>query len=54
MDKFDEIHVDIESEQQAFDLLESYLDGYGLPDSLSFNGWPNLTIRLTVKNSTDR
>ncbi|EOY2356189.1 hypothetical protein ACP1O4_004055, partial [Escherichia coli] len=23
------------------------LDGYGLPDSLSFNGWPNLTIRLT-------
>ncbi|EMY9048054.1 hypothetical protein ABCX51_002352 [Salmonella enterica] len=47
MDKFDEIHVDIESEQQAFDLLESYLDGYGLPDSLSFNGWPNLTIKLT-------
>ncbi|MEX3222831.1 hypothetical protein AB4P27_23545 [Escherichia coli] len=47
MDKFDEIHVDIESEQQAFDLLESYLDGYGLPDILSFNGWPNLTIRLT-------
>lgn len=42
MDKFDEIHVDIESEQQAFDLLESYLDGYGLPDSLSFNGLPNL------------
>lgn len=47
MDKFDEIHVAIESEQEAFDLLESYLDGHGLPDSLSFNGWPNLTIRLT-------
>lgn len=47
MDKFDEIHVAIESEQEAFDLIESYLDGHGLPDSLSFNGWPNLTIRLT-------
>lgn len=47
MDKSDEIHVAVESEQEAFDLLESYLDGHGLPDSLSFNGWPNLTIRLT-------
>jgi len=47
MDESDEIHVAVESEQEAFDLLESYLDGQGLPDSISFNGWPNLTIRLT-------
>lgn len=47
MDDFDEIQVDVESEQQAFDLIERYLDGYGIPEHLNFNGWPNLTIRLT-------
>ncbi|WP_407576180.1 hypothetical protein [Raoultella terrigena] len=40
-------HWIVGSEQEAFDLLEGYLDGLGLPESISFAGWPNLTIRLT-------
>ncbi|HBQ1170934.1 TPA: hypothetical protein L7K29_000883 [Klebsiella aerogenes] len=40
-------HWIVGSEREAFDLLEGYLDGLGLPSSISFAGWPNLTIRLT-------
>ncbi|MFP9429830.1 hypothetical protein ACJ9N4_06035 [Enterobacter sp. LM3] len=42
-----DIQYDVESEQQAFELLERYLNGQGLPEKITFNGWPSLTIRLT-------
>lgn len=43
----DEMHYDVKSEKQAFELLEQYLSGKGLPDKINFSGWPTLTIRLT-------
>lgn len=38
---------EVESEQQAFDLIEEYLTGNAIPEGVTFTGWPNLTIRLT-------
>lgn len=43
----DEKNFVIESEQQAFDLIQKYLQGSNLPEDVIFSGWPNLTIRLT-------
>ncbi len=37
----------VHSEDQAFQLIEQYLSGSMLPGHVSFEGWPNLTIRLT-------
>lgn len=40
-----DIQYDVESEQQAFELLERYLNGQGLPEKITFNGWPSLTLQ---------
>ncbi|WP_431221708.1 hypothetical protein ACQ86O_14535 [Serratia sp. L9] len=40
----------INSEEEAFALIENYLAGYPLPDHISFDGWPSLSFRLEGDN----
>jgi hypothetical protein len=37
----------INSEEDALRFVEMYVAGQDLPDGVSFDGWPNLTFRLT-------
>jgi len=37
----------IHSEEDALRFVEMYVSGQELPDGVSFEGWPNLTFRLT-------
>ncbi|AYS39508.1 hypothetical protein GCI85_23550 [Salmonella enterica subsp. enterica serovar Typhi] len=37
----------IHSEEDALRFVEMYIAGQDLPDGISFEGWPNLTFRLT-------
>lgn len=37
----------IHSEEDALRFVEMYVAGQDLPDGISFEGWPNLTFRLT-------
>lgn len=45
----DDNKVTINSEDEAFEYVQQYLSGYSLPENISFDGWPNLTFRLTGK-----
>ncbi|WP_233466391.1 hypothetical protein [Enterobacter asburiae] len=40
----------INTDEEAFALIESYLSGYPLPDNISFDGWPVLSFRLEGDN----
>ncbi|CAI0986637.1 hypothetical protein [Serratia proteamaculans] len=40
----------INTEEEAFALIESYLSGYKLPEHISFDGWPSLSFRLEGEN----
>ncbi|MBN3978285.1 hypothetical protein [Serratia marcescens] len=40
----------INSEEEAFALIENYLSGYPLPEHISFDGWPSLSFRLEGEN----
>lgn len=42
----------VSSEEQAYELIESYLAGHSLPDNISFDGWPNLSFKLEGENFT--
>lgn len=45
----DDNKVIINSEDEAFEFIQQYLSGHSLPEDISFEGWPNLTFRLTGK-----
>ncbi|WP_239780513.1 hypothetical protein [Pantoea sp. 9140] len=40
----------ISTEEQAYQLIESYLSGHQLPEHISFDGWPNLSFKLEGNN----
>lgn len=40
----------INSEEEAFALIENYLSGETLPEHISFDGWPRLSFRLEGDN----
>lgn len=40
----------VSTEEQAYQLIESYLSGHSLPENISFDGWPNLSFRIEGEN----
>ncbi|KMK08164.1 hypothetical protein ABW06_24800 [Pluralibacter gergoviae] len=40
----------VTTEEQAYQLIESYMAGNALPEHISFDGWPNLSFRLEGEN----